>query len=109
MDLDPTPNTVTVDVTPVNDDPVAADDSTTVDEDASVTLDVRTNDNAGPNESGQTLTVSIFSAPAHGTAVMDGGSITYTPACRLPRAGPVLLHPLRRRRRSDPLRRHAAR
>ncbi len=67
-------------MTPVNDDPVTGDDSMTVDEDGSVTADVRTNDNAGPNEGGQTLTASIYSAPAHGTAEMVGDSIKYTPA-----------------------------
>ena len=80
IDLDPTANTITIDVSPVNDAPNAVADSTSVDEDASVTLDVRTNDNAGPNELARPSAVSIFSAPAHGTAEMVGSSIKYTPA-----------------------------
>ena len=72
--------TVSITVTEVNDTPVAVGDSISVDEDDSRTFDVRTNDNAGPNESGQTLTATIFTNPTHGDVVDNlDGTFTYTP------------------------------
>lgn len=76
--------TVMVTVTPVNDPPVAADDAAAATEDAPLTLDVRTNDTAGPpDEASQTLAVTPGSLtfPANGTAFLNvNGTITYTPA-----------------------------
>lgn len=71
--------TVTVTVTPVDDPPVAVDDSETLAEDAPATaLGVLANDtdiDAGPK------TLSIASAPAHGEAAVTGGGsgLTYRP------------------------------
>src|SRR5207247_2104473 len=72
--------TVTVTVTNVNDPPDAIDDVATVAEDASTAIDVLANDTSAP-DSGETLTVTAVSTPAHGAAVINGnGSIGYTPA-----------------------------
>jgi len=72
--------TVTVNVSAVNDDPVAIDDSATVDEDTSGnSIAVLANDNDGV-DSGETLTVTAASDPANGTTVVVAGStVAYTP------------------------------
>jgi large repetitive protein len=77
--------TVTITVTEVNDAPTAVNDSASVAEDSSVVVNVKSNDSPGPsNESGQALTVTALSIPAHGTASVissgpDAGKVTYTP------------------------------
>lgn len=69
--------TVTVTVDPLNDQPVAEDDSASTDEDTSVDIAVLTNDS---DVDGDTLSVQTTSSPAHGVAVISGnGTITYTP------------------------------
>jgi hypothetical protein len=69
--------TVTVTVTPVNDAPVANDDSAGTLEDTSVTIDVLANDS---DVDGDTLTVTGVTDPSHGTVVINGdGTVTYTP------------------------------
>jgi VCBS repeat-containing protein len=70
--------TVTLTVTPVNDSPVAADDSVTTDEDVAVVIHVLDNDS---DVDGDALTVSVVGGPAHGSAVVNpNGTVTYTPA-----------------------------
>ncbi len=69
--------TVTVTVTGVNDGPVAVDDAATTAEDTAVSVTVLTNDS---DLDGDTLAVSSVSMPAHGTAVIAGTAVTYTPA-----------------------------
>lgn len=71
---------VTITVTPVNDPPQANPDSFDVDEsqapDTAYTLDVLANDNAGPPNEDQTLTiVEPLAQPAHGTVTvkLQGG------------------------------------
>ncbi len=75
--------TVTINVTAVNDPPVAANDLFTVDEDSTNnTLDVLANDNGGPNETGDTLSVvSVGATSGNGEAVRraDGTGVVYTP------------------------------
>jgi hypothetical protein len=76
--------TVTVTVTSVNDPPVAVNDAFTVLEDSLANpLDVLANDNAGPANEDQTLTINPASLtqPAHGTVVLVSGNtlIEYTP------------------------------
>jgi PKD repeat protein len=72
--------TVSITVTEVNDAPVAGDDSDTVAEDGSVSTGVLANDSKGPaNESGQTLTVTLVSDPAHGSTSTNGTTVSYTP------------------------------
>ncbi|WP_226570918.1 cadherin-like domain-containing protein [Mangrovibacter yixingensis] len=68
---------LTVSVTAVNDNPVAANDSATTAEDTPVTVNVLANDS---DVDGDSLTVSSASA-ANGTVVINAnGTITYTPA-----------------------------
>ncbi len=72
--------TVTVTVTPVNDDPTATDDSFTVAEDSGVTaLNVLSNDTT---EAGESLTITAVSAGSQGgsLSIVGGTSINYQPA-----------------------------
>ncbi|MCR8547204.1 Ig-like domain-containing protein [Salipiger sp. P9] len=78
---DPTGNTATgtVDVTvnPVNDAPVAVDDSTTTGVNTPVTLDPSLNDT---DVDGDDLAVTGVTDPTSGTVVLnDDGTVTYTP------------------------------
>ncbi|MDF1734312.1 MAG: tandem-95 repeat protein [Minwuia sp.] len=68
--------TFSMEVDPVNDIPVAADDATTTDEDVVVSIDVLANDS---DVDGDLLTVTSASAN-NGTVVIEtDGSLTYTP------------------------------
>ena len=67
---------VNITVTPVNDAPVAVDDSATTLEDDSVTIFVLTNDN---DVDGDTLTVSSATSPANGAVTLTPVSIDYIP------------------------------
>ena len=72
--------TVTIEVTAVNDAPVAADDpGVTTPEDTEVRIDVAANDTDVDGNLDPT-TVEVVSGPSNGTVVNNGdGSITYTP------------------------------
>ena len=77
--------TVTVTVDPINDDPIATNDSATILEDSGTTIvDVLANDVPGPaNESGQNLTVVGLSGqpgPTVATVAVFGNKIEVTPA-----------------------------
>lgn len=75
--------TVTVNVTCVNDKPKANNDTAIVVEDSSNNaITPLANDNTGPaNEAGQTLSLfDIVTPPTHGTAVLSGNAVLYTPA-----------------------------
>ncbi len=69
---------VPITVTPVNDAPVAVDDSETTDEDTPVVVDVQDNDS---DEDGNPLTTSIIGTSTQGVTptVVNGDSISYTP------------------------------
>ncbi|MFO0796528.1 MAG: tandem-95 repeat protein [Gemmataceae bacterium] len=72
--------TVNVTVTPVNDPPVAVDDSAVTPEDGGgVVIPVLANDTTGP-EPGETLTITALTQPANGTASLVAGGVRYTPA-----------------------------
>ena len=70
--------TVTINVTPVNDAPVASNDVVTVNEDGSVIVAVRTNDT---DAEGDALTVNSVTQGANGSVVIDvvTGNPVYTP------------------------------
>jgi Ca2+-binding RTX toxin-like protein len=68
--------TVSLIVIPVNDPPVAVNDTATAAEDAFVDIDVRGNDSDLDSD---TLTVIAVGTPAHGTAVIQDGDARYTP------------------------------
>jgi hypothetical protein len=68
---------VTLTVTPVNDDPVAADDAATTDEDIPVNVAVLANDT---DVDGDALNAISVTQPLHGVALIElDGTITYTP------------------------------
>ena len=69
--------TVTITVNPINDPPVADDDTDTTDEDTQVTVPVLDNDT---DIDGDPLTVTGATDPANGSVVVNAdGTITYTP------------------------------
>ncbi len=69
--------TVYVCVKPVNDAPVATDDSATTNEDAPVVIDVLSNDS---DVDGDALSIDSFEQPANGTVVQNAdGTFSYTP------------------------------
>ncbi|HCG7287565.1 TPA: tandem-95 repeat protein [Vibrio parahaemolyticus] len=70
--------TVNVDVTPVNDAPVAKDDTATTQEDTAVTIDVLPNDT---DIDGDTLRIDSASVPSdQGTVEVVDGKLVFTPA-----------------------------
>ncbi len=70
--------TVRVDVTPVNDAPVAKDDTVITDEDTPVTIDVLPNDN---DIDGDKLSIQSASVPeAQGKVEIVDGKLVFTPA-----------------------------
>ena len=68
------PATVTIDVTPEDDAPVAVDQHIDVSEDTPVTFAAHVSD-----PDGGTLTLAPSSGPAHGTVTYAGTDITYNP------------------------------
>jgi len=82
---DPHPNecgtaTVTITVTPIDDPPVAVDDTTTVSEDGTVVIEVPSND-SDPDGNLDLTSVAVLASPANGTVTIDPvtGKITYEP------------------------------
>jgi gliding motility-associated-like protein len=75
--------TITIQVLPVNDPPIAQNDSFTMNEDEVLNGNVSLNDNGGDPEIVQTLTYTLVSggtASANGTLVLNAdGTFTYTP------------------------------
>ena len=69
--------TVSITVSPVNDNPTAGNDSATTAQDNPVAIAVRVNDS---DVDGDVLTVTAVNAAAHGSATTDGSTVTYTPA-----------------------------
>ena len=68
--------TVTVTVYPVNDPPVAQDDSGATSEDVPVVIDVLANDS---DPDGDSLVVQSVTQPAHGAVTFGAGDLTYVP------------------------------
>jgi hypothetical protein len=73
--------TVSITVNPVNDLPVAGADAATTDEEAPVAIDVLAND-TGLGDGGATVTIEAGTLDplTEGTALVSGGTITFTPA-----------------------------
>ena len=69
--------TAAITISPVNDPPEANNDTATVNEDQSITVDVLANDNDVDNDPLQVLSVST---PAHGSARVVNNKVFYTPA-----------------------------
>ena len=72
-----TTGVLAVTLVPVNDAPVAVNDSASVNEDSNASVLVLANDT---DEENDTLSISSVGTPSHGTAVKSGSQITYTPA-----------------------------
>jgi len=71
---------ITVTVAAVNDAPVAANDSTSTNEDNAVTVYVLTNDSDVDSPEGDSFSpTAILSGPANGSADISGNTIIYTP------------------------------
>ncbi len=70
--------TITITVDPVNDAPVAVDDSATTDEDVAVNVDLLANDT---DVDGDALSIDTVGTPSNGAVVDNGdGTVDYTPA-----------------------------
>ena len=69
--------TVAVTVSPVNDQPVAVDDTASTPESTSTLVDVLANDT---DPDGDTLTLKSVGQPSHGTTAIEAGKVRYTPA-----------------------------
>jgi hypothetical protein len=75
--LDSNIATVSITITPVNDPPVAADDTATTPENTSVTVAVLANDS---DVEGDVLTPSLGQGPSYGAVVLNSDkTFTYTP------------------------------
>ncbi|WP_019602070.1 tandem-95 repeat protein [Teredinibacter turnerae] len=71
---------VSITITAVNDAPVAVADAVSTDINTPVTIDVAANDSdIDVGDSLDTASLSVVNAPAHGTAQVVNGSISYTP------------------------------
>ena len=73
---DATPAAHSWEIVPPNLTPVANDDEATLAEDGEVLVEVRSNDSGGDDP----VVISEVSAPQHGSAVIDGDHVRYTPA-----------------------------
>src|SRR5262249_9192093 len=76
--------TVTINVTEVNDAPLAGTDSKSTNMNTGLMFtasDLLANDSAGPGESAQTITVTSVSTTSntHGTVTLSNGVVSYTP------------------------------
>jgi len=76
--LDSNTATISLTIQPINDVPIAVNDTTTTHEDTPITaIAVLTNDT---DTDGDILSISDFTQPAHGTAGSNGnGTLTYSP------------------------------
>jgi len=71
--------TISIDVTPVNDPPIASNDTTTTDEDTPIDINILGNDD-DPVEDDSLITTSIITGPVNGTASINpDGTINYDP------------------------------
>ena len=68
---------MSLDVAPVNDAPVASDDSSETTEGSSVAINVLANDT---DVEGDALTIQSLGDPSNGAAEVSGDSIVYTPS-----------------------------
>ncbi|AFY58916.1 hypothetical protein Riv7116_6589 [Rivularia sp. PCC 7116] len=69
--------TVTVNVAPVNDQPLAQNDAATTNQDTEVSIDVLANDG---DIDGDNLTIASVAAANNGTTAIVGNEVVYTPA-----------------------------
>ncbi|RYF44914.1 MAG: tandem-95 repeat protein, partial [Comamonadaceae bacterium] len=72
--------TVTVNVTPVNDPPVAVNDTVTTPEDTALSIPVGTLTGNDTDIDGNPLTITSVQSPVGGTVALVGGNVVFTPA-----------------------------
>ena len=73
--------TVTINVNPVNDAPVAVADMASTDEDTATSIDVAANDtDIDSGDAVDATTISIVTGPNNGSALVSGGLVDYTPS-----------------------------
>ena len=72
--------TVNVTVTPVNDDPVAEEDTFSTLEDISLTIAATELLNNDSDADGDTLTITSVDSPVNGAVILDGTDIIFTPS-----------------------------
>jgi VCBS repeat-containing protein len=77
--VDSNPATVTITVSPVNDTPVANSDAASVDEDTSLTIAKSALLANDTDLDGDSLSLTSVSNPIHGSVVIDGNNIVFTP------------------------------
>ena len=68
---------IDVTITPVNDNPIANDDTASTPKDTPVIINVLAND-SDPDRK-DTLTIASVGSPSHGSAAIQGGKVVYTP------------------------------
>ena len=78
--FDATPNTVTVNVTPVNDAPVAVNDNAVTNEDTALVIATATLLANDTDIDGNTLTITSVQGAVNGTVILSGTNVTFTPA-----------------------------
>ena len=67
---------VNINISPVNDIPVASNDKASLNEDSSILIDVLSNDK---DIDGDNLSIKITSKPQNGSVVLENGKVKYTP------------------------------
>ena len=77
--FDIVPNTVTINVTPVNDAPAAVNDAVTTPEDTALTIVPATLLGNDTDVDGNALTITSAQDAVNGTVVLSGGNVVFTP------------------------------
>ena len=75
IDTDPTPNTITIDIDPVNDEPSGIDKTVTVLEDSAFDFDI-TDFGFSDTDNHTLLSVTISELPLNGQLVLSGSPVT---------------------------------
>ena len=76
VDLDPVANTITIDVTSVNDAPAGADNTVTTDEDTAYVFQIGDFGFTDPADGNSLLAVKISTLPLAGTLLLDGSPVS---------------------------------
>jgi VCBS repeat-containing protein len=92
---DQTPNTIVIDVTPVDDPPVISDiPDQSIDEDVALTLNFTADEGGGPDEDGQTVTVVSATSSDLSVVANDGISILFSDGAGDATGGGITITPV---------------
>ncbi|WP_395347357.1 Ig-like domain-containing protein [Variovorax sp. UC122_21] len=80
LNIDPTPNTFSFNITAVNDTPVASNDTLAATEDTPLTIPAATLLGNDTDADGDTLTITSVQGAVNGTVSLVGGNVVFTPA-----------------------------